>query len=137
MYREVVRERGEMQRWDGLKDGVRVWWRKFRGGMLMGKRRSNWWKEEKCDVCKKEGGVGHFIFRCEDEGVGELKRAVLTAVEERLVGEEKERWKEMSGDERMWGTLGMIGEEFLDVRVRGAEVWREEWDKGMWGERVG
>ena len=31
VYKEVVEKRGEIDRWDGIPEGVRVWWRPFRG----------------------------------------------------------------------------------------------------------
>ena len=97
VYREVVKRRGEMGSWDQLKDGVRVWWRKFRGGMLNGKRRSNWWRTERCGMCQEEeGGVGHFVFRCLSAEVKGLRGEVLRAAEERVKEDERESWSRLS-----------------------------------------
>ena len=54
VYREVVKRRGEMKEWKGLVEETKVWWRRFRGGMLIGKRRENKWSDERCIFCGGE-----------------------------------------------------------------------------------
>ena len=138
VYRQVVRKRGEMDRWVCLEEGIRVWWRRFRGGMLMGKRRGNWWKEEKCDVCgREEGGVGHFIFKCIDKKVVELRTNVLSEVGKGLVvWEEYERWCELSEEEKLWVTVGKRVEGLDDVWENGARSWYRKWESGKWKENL-
>ena len=69
--REVVKRRGEMKEWKGLVEETKVWWRRFRGGMLIGKRRENKWSDERCMFCGGEnGGMRHV----RESGSGTLER---------------------------------------------------------------
>jgi hypothetical protein len=133
VYREVVSKRGEIERWDMIHQHIRVWWRRFRGGTLMGKRRQNGWRNTRCEVCGvEEGGIGHFIFRCQNDDVKELRKDVLVGIESDMNDEQKEKWKNLTNEERLWTSLGWSKKD----RQKGVMNWWENWERGKWSERV-
>ena len=103
-------------------------------GMLMGKRRENWWREGKCDFCGSEdGGVGHFVHRCEDREVRGLREKVLGEMGENVQQEERQDWEAMSQKERL---LSSMGKASGSLREKGALIWRKHWEAGGWEERI-
>ena len=139
VYKEVVKEMGEMKRTQ-RKAGVErwgSWWRRFRTGGIMGRCRGSAWKVEKCWACGEEnGGVLHFTLKCEAAGVVDLRRKVLRRVEEGLGEEEKGRWQQLAVEEQVWVTLGKLVHEEVWERAEelGPGSWWREWQDGGWEE---
>jgi hypothetical protein len=111
IYKRVVVAKGEMDRWDMLEGELKTWWRRFRGGLMAGKRRANRWSSNKCLFCEEgEGKIGHIILRCEKEEVKFMREVVVGSVhkilQESEKDEDKEKWEKMSDEEKLYMTLG-------------------------------
>jgi hypothetical protein len=125
VYKEVVRKRGEMKRWEAIDGETRAWWRRFRGGMFVGRRRENRWKDARCLFCKGEnGGMRHVVLECRAQKMEVARKAVLSEMGGKLEG--SEAWESLGEAEKLWCALGKEGMG-VEVRGEGAAAWRRAW----------
>ena len=130
--REVVERRGEIVVWRMVEESERVWWRRFRGGTLVGRRRENRWSDDKCVFCRCEsGGMRHVVLECQEREIAEARERVL----DRIGGEVGDVWNRMGREEQLWCTLGkeMQG---CEVRDKCPRVWKEEWEMATTATRA-
>ena len=121
----MVRSKGEIAEWNGVTEEERLFWRRFRGGTLVGRRRENKWSDARCVFCRGEnGGMKHVLFECEEREIKEAREAVL----ERIGREEGDEWERMNKGEKLWCTLGKEAEGF-GGRWRCPGIWKEEWER--------
>jgi hypothetical protein len=144
IYKRVVIAKGEMERWDMLEGEMRAWGRRFRGGLLAGKRRANWWHNNKCIFCDEEDGkIGHIILRCKEFDVKVMKEMVVWRVskiiEESDEEEDKKKWKSINDEEKLWMTLGDGLLKWKEERLMKEipRIWREEWERAIVGLEEG
>ena len=139
IYRECVKEAGEMkwtQRIEGSEEW-KVWWRRFRGGMELGRNRRNGWRERGCIFCGDEdGGIGHFVLRCERREVRLVGTEVLRECEQALGEQELVKWQTLDRSEQLWRTMGKDRENFEGAWRAGPKAWDNEWREGGWKARL-
>ena len=135
VYREVVKVRGEMQGWGWLEGKIRTWFRKFLGGVVVGRNRGNGWKVKECEWCGwKEGCIRHFVEECEDGRVKELRRKVVEDVEREVYLRKGDvmGWEALTEKERVWRTLGKGWRETGEAWRQGPRSWWTHWKWGGW-----
>jgi hypothetical protein len=133
LYRKVVKLRGEVERWMCVNGELRVWWRRFRGGMLMGKRRENGWRDEKCEYCDNGDSVAHRVFECESSEMELMREMVIGEIESILVegsGEELGVWRGLEEEEKLLCSLGRNFKGLESISTKMPEIWKGEWE--MW-----
>jgi hypothetical protein len=115
VYREVVERKGEMRGWKWLPGRIRIWWRLFLGGMLVGKRRETGWKRVQCRWCgEEEESMLHVLVECQGEKVRKVRGLVLEDWEREVYVREGPvlTWQGMTEREKVMATVGKGKREF-------------------------